>query len=79
MTQISWLMLFKEIIAMRFQVFTAVSMKVAVFWVVAPCSLVKVYWYSRGACYLHQGNELWSDGSSKVMSHHPDDGGSKHL
>jgi hypothetical protein len=27
----------------RFQVLTAASMKMAVFWVVAPCSLVDVY------------------------------------
>jgi hypothetical protein len=26
-----------------FEVLTAVSMKMAVFWVVAPCSLVEVY------------------------------------
>jgi hypothetical protein len=26
-----------------FEVLTAVSMKIAVFWVVAPCSLVEVY------------------------------------
>jgi hypothetical protein len=37
----------------------------AVFWVVAPCTLVEVYQCFRGACYLrHQGN---------------DDEGSKHL
>jgi hypothetical protein len=29
----------------------------AVFWVVAPCSLVEVYRHFRGACCLHhQGN-----------------------
>jgi hypothetical protein len=37
----------------RFQVLTAASMKMAVFWVVAPCSLVEVYRRFRGACYLH--------------------------
>jgi hypothetical protein len=31
-----------------FEVFTAVSMKIAVFWVVAPCSLVEVYQRFRG-------------------------------
>jgi hypothetical protein len=32
-----------------FQVLTAVSMKIAIFWVVAPCSLVEVYRRFRGA------------------------------
>jgi hypothetical protein len=31
-----------------FEVFTAVSTKMAVFWVVAPCSLVEVYQRFRG-------------------------------
>jgi hypothetical protein len=31
----------------------------SVFWIVAPCSLVEVYWRFRCACCLHhQGNEL---------------------
>jgi hypothetical protein len=34
-----------------FEVFTAVSMKMAVFWVVAPCSLVELYQRFRGPCY----------------------------
>jgi hypothetical protein len=29
------------------------SMKMAVFWVIAPCSLVQVYRRFRGACCLH--------------------------
>jgi hypothetical protein len=36
-----------------FEVLTAVSMKMAVFWVVAPCSLVEVYQRFRGPCCLH--------------------------
>jgi hypothetical protein len=36
----------------RFQVLTAASMKMTVFWVVAPCSLVEVYRRLRGACCL---------------------------
>jgi hypothetical protein len=33
-------------------------MKMAVFWVVAPCRLVEVYQCFRGACCLHhQGDE----------------------
>jgi hypothetical protein len=37
----------------RLSVLTAASMKIAVFWDVAPCSLVEVYRSSRGACRLH--------------------------
>jgi hypothetical protein len=36
----------------------AVSTKMAVFWVVVPCSLVEVYQCFRGPCCLHhQGDE----------------------
>jgi hypothetical protein len=35
-----------------FEVLTAVSMKIAVFWVVAPCSLVEVYQRFRGPIAL---------------------------
>jgi hypothetical protein len=36
-----------------------VVMKMAVFWVVAPCSLVEVYQRFRGTCCLHhQGDEV---------------------
>jgi hypothetical protein len=34
----------------RFEVLTAASMKMTVFWVVAQCSLVDVYRRFRGAC-----------------------------
>jgi hypothetical protein len=37
----------------RFEVLTAVSMKMAVFWVTSPCSLVEVYRRFRDACCLH--------------------------
>jgi hypothetical protein len=47
-----------------FDVLTAATMKIAVFWVVAPCSLVEVYQRFRGACCLH---------------HRPNDRGSKHI
>jgi hypothetical protein len=41
---------------MRFQVLTEASMKMVVFWVVAPCCLVEVYRRFRGACcFHHQG------------------------
>jgi hypothetical protein len=39
------------------QDFTAASMKMAVFWVVAPCSLVEVYQRFRGTCCLHHQGE----------------------
>jgi hypothetical protein len=40
-----------------FEVLTAVSMKIAVFWVVAPCSVGVVLERFRGRCCLHhQGN-----------------------
>jgi hypothetical protein len=48
----------------RFEVLTAVSTKIAVFWVVALCSLVEVYQRFKGPCWLH---------------HHGNDGGSKDL
>jgi hypothetical protein len=49
---------------MRFQVLTAASMKMTVFWDVAPSCLVEVHRRFRGVCCLHR---------------HPDDGSSKHL
>jgi hypothetical protein len=43
----------------RLEVLTAASVKMTVFWVVAPCSLEKVYQRFRGDCCLHhQGDEL---------------------
>jgi hypothetical protein len=44
------------------------TLKMAVFWVVAPCSLVEVYQRFRGTCCLHHQG-----------THRPDDGGSKAL
>jgi hypothetical protein len=41
----------------RFLVLTAASMKMAGFWVVAPCSLVEVYHRFRGACSLHHRDD----------------------
>jgi hypothetical protein len=35
------------------EVLTAASMQMAVFWIVAPCSLVEVYQRFRGTCCLH--------------------------
>jgi hypothetical protein len=52
-----------------FEVLTTASMKMDVFWVVAPCSLVEVYQCFRGTRCLHHQDD----------AHHPDDGGSKYL
>jgi hypothetical protein len=56
-------------ISIRFSVGVGICMKMAVFWVVAPCSLVEVHQCFRGPCCLHHQGD----------THHPDDGGSKHL
>jgi hypothetical protein len=41
-----------------FEVLMAATMRMAVIWVVVLCSLVEVYHYFRGTCYLHhQGDE----------------------
>jgi hypothetical protein len=37
-------------------------MEMAVFWDVAPCSLVEVYRHFRGAYYLHHQGEEYQDG-----------------
>jgi hypothetical protein len=37
----------------RFEVLTAASMKMTVFWFAAPRSLVEIYRLFRGACCLH--------------------------
>jgi hypothetical protein len=51
--------LYKSTDWLGFEVLTAVSTKMAVFWVVAPCSLVEVYQRFRGNCCLHhQGDDL---------------------
>jgi hypothetical protein len=51
----------------RFQVLSAASMKMAVFYDVAPCSLVDVYRRFRGACFLHYQ-------SDESLTYRPDDG-----
>jgi hypothetical protein len=50
-----------------FEVLTAVSTKIAVFWVVAPCSLVEVYHRFRGPCCLHHPASRLDDGGSKDL------------
>jgi hypothetical protein len=49
------------IILVGFEVLTAVSTKMAVFWVVVPCSLVEVYQRFRGPCCLHHQGDLIVD------------------
>jgi hypothetical protein len=41
-----------------FGVLTAVSTKMAVFWVVEPCSQVEVYQRFRGPCCLHHQGDI---------------------
>jgi hypothetical protein len=43
--------------SMRFQLLMVMSMKMDVFWVVAPCSLVEAYRRFRGACCLHRQDD----------------------
>jgi hypothetical protein len=49
-------------------------MKIAVFWVVAPCSLVEVYQRFRGPCCLHHPGDRPDDGGSKTTRrYNPED------
>jgi hypothetical protein len=50
-----------------FEVLTVVSTKIAVFWVVAPCSLVEVYQRFSGPCCLHYQGDGRDDGGSKYL------------
>jgi hypothetical protein len=53
----------------RFQVLTTASIKLAVFWVVAPCSLIEVYRRFRGACCLHhQGDRPDDDETTQKIN-----------
>jgi hypothetical protein len=61
MNLISILILHKIQVVSGFEVLTAVSTKIAVFWVVAPCSLVEVYQRFRDT---HRPD----DGGSKDLS-----------
>jgi hypothetical protein len=50
-----------------FEVLTAMSTKMVVFWVVAPCSLVEVYQRFRGPCSLHhQGDHRPDDEAART-------------
>jgi hypothetical protein len=46
-------------------------MKMAVFWVVAPCSLVEVYQRFRGPCCLHHQGDRSED--SHLHTHRRED------
>jgi hypothetical protein len=48
----------KQDINVGYEVFTAVSTKMAVFWAVAPCSLVEVYQRFRGPAASSSGRHL---------------------
>jgi hypothetical protein len=37
----------------EFEILTADSMQMALFWVVAPCSLAEIYQHFRGTCCPH--------------------------
>jgi hypothetical protein len=52
-----------------FKVLTAANMKMAVFRVVAPCSLVEFNRRFRGACYLHHQGDRPDDGGSKLLDY----------
>jgi hypothetical protein len=51
-----------------FDVLTAVSTKMAVFWVVAPCSLVEVYQRFRGPCCLRHSEEYLNARQTKTLA-----------
>jgi hypothetical protein len=50
-----------------YEVLAAVSTKMAVFWVVAPCSLVEVYQRFRRICCLHHQDECPDDEGNKDL------------
>jgi hypothetical protein len=56
-------------IKIGFEVLTAVITKMDVFWVVAPCSLAKVYQRFRGPCYLHHQGDRPDDGGIQFCHH----------
>jgi hypothetical protein len=47
-----------------FQVLMTASMKMAVFWVVTPCSLVEIYQFFRNTCCLHHQGALMMEAAS---------------
>jgi hypothetical protein len=59
-------MMKKQYISVRLDVLMAAGMQVAVFWVVAPCSLVEVYQCFRDACCLHRQSSEHVEGSKHL-------------
>jgi hypothetical protein len=63
---------------MRFQVLMLASMKMAVIWVVAPCSLVEIYHHFRGdSDHPDDGDRSTSETSVNYQATHcnnPEDG-----
>jgi hypothetical protein len=54
----------------RFQVLTATSMKMAVLWDVAPCSLVEIDQRFRGdSCLHHQGYRSATSQKTAIFEH----------
>jgi len=49
----------------RFEVFTAVTIQVKVFWVVTHCRVALGYQHFRGPCCLHPQGEMNSDGKKR--------------
>jgi hypothetical protein len=49
-----------QLMIVRFEVITAADMKMSVFWIAVPCSLIQIYRHFKGACYLlhHQTTRL---------------------
>jgi hypothetical protein len=54
----------KQDVYVGFEVLTAASMKMAVFWVVAPFSLVEVYRCFRGTCYRYHQFAMMMEAAS---------------
>jgi hypothetical protein len=59
----------KEVYKVGFEVLTAVGTKIAVFWVVAPCSLVEVNQRFRVPCCLHHQGDEYSSRASETLVH----------
>jgi hypothetical protein len=54
----------------RFQILTAASMKMTVFWDVAPCNLKEVYRRFRSACFLPRKGTLLPDYMAQYPTKH---------
>jgi hypothetical protein len=54
----NYVLKFKHLLLVGFEALTAVSTKMAVFWFVAPGSLVEVYQRFRGPCCRHHQGQL---------------------